>query len=95
MNVVGGDSDEVLDVCQHFASNSGFVVKVQGTGINVYVVFRKRRRGTTHAGGGLVRGQEAYNTVQELSPPILEKLAHCQSYKVICFLYFCLQLSIL
>ena len=27
--------------------------------------------------------QEAYNTVQELSPAILEKLAHYQSYKVI------------
>ena len=55
MNVFGGDSDDVLDVCQHLASNSGFVVKVQGTGINVYGVFRKRMRGTTHAGGGLVR----------------------------------------
>ena len=28
-------------MCQHFASNSGFVIKVQGTGINVYGVFRK------------------------------------------------------
>ena len=79
VNVFGVDSDGVLDVCQHFASNSGCVVKVQGTGINVYVFFRKRLRGRTHAGGGL-----AYNTVQELSPAILEKLAHYQSYKVIC-----------
>ena len=50
---------DVLDVCLHFASNSGCVVKVQGTGINMYVVFRKRMRGTTHAGGGLVRHSES------------------------------------
>ena len=54
VNVFGGDSDCVVDVCQHFASNSGCVVKVQA-GINVYVFFRKRMRGRTHAGGGLVR----------------------------------------
>ena len=29
--------------------------------------------------------QEAYNTVRELSSAILEKLAHCQSYKVMSF----------
>ena len=34
---------------------------------------------------GSCDAQEAYNTVQELSPALLEKLAHCQSYKVICF----------
>ena len=42
-------------MCQHLASNSGFVVKMQGNGINVDGVFRKRMRGTTHAGGGLAR----------------------------------------
>ena len=38
--------------------------------------------------------QEAYNSVQELSPAILEKLAHYQRYKVICFWSSCLQLKV-
>ena len=42
-------------MCQHLASDSGFIVKMQGNDINLYGVFRKRMRGTTHAGGGLVR----------------------------------------
>ena len=39
VNVLGGDSGDV-QLCQHLASNSGFIVKMQGNGINLYGVFR-------------------------------------------------------
>ena len=85
VNVFGGDSDGVFDVCQHFESNSGCVVKVQGTGINVTFSSENVCEEEHTQVVGSCDTQEAYNTVQELSPAILEKLAHYQSYKVICF----------
>ena len=86
VNVFGGDSDGVQDVCQHFASNSGRVVKVQGTGIKVSVFLRnvcEEEHAEEHTQVvGSCDTQEASNTVQELSPATLEKLAHYQSYKI-------------
>ena len=85
MNVFGGDSDDVLDACQHFASNSGFAVKVQGIGIMCTLSSENVCEEQHTQVVGSCDAQVAYNTVQELSPAILENLAHCQSYKVICF----------
>ena len=53
----------VLDVCQHFASYSGCVVKVQGIGINVYVFSPKTyARKNTRRWWARATAQEAYNT---------------------------------
>ena len=89
VNVFGGDSNGVVGECRQFASDSGRVVRVQGTGIKVSAFLRnvcEKEHAEEHTQVvGSCDTQEPSNTVQELSPAILEKLSHCQSYKVICF----------
>ena len=73
-------------MCQHLASYSGFIVKMQGNDINLYGVFWKTVCEEQHTQVvDSCDAQEAYNTVRELSSVILEKLVHCQSYKVMSF----------
>ena len=85
MNVFGGDSDDV-QLCvnilhQILGSLSRCRVMASMCTVSSENVCEEQHTQVVDSCGA----QEAYNTVQELSPAILEKLAHCQSYKVMCF----------